>query len=309
MRQAACAAILDRFRADPEVAIVLAEISTDLLADAFRHDPRRAVNVGIMEQAMVGVAAGFALEGFHPFVHTITPFLTERALEQVKLDFGYQGLGALLVSTGGSYDYGTSGMTHHGAGDVAAMATVPGLEALVPGTPAEADRLVRMTYANGRLTYLRTSAATNAVAHDLAAGGLTPVRRGRGLTAVAVGPMLDRTLAALRDMDATVLYATTVVPLDADTLAEEAAPSSEVVVVEPFYEGTLAAQISAAFAHRPTRLLSIGVPRRVISRYGTAEQHDAALGLDSAAIRERIRAFLTRPFEVRDEAGLALRGA
>ena len=118
------------------------------------------------------------------------------------------------------------------------------------------------------------------------------MRRGRDLTVVAAGPFLSRTLAALDGIDATVHYATTLVPLDAATLAREAAPAAEIVLVEPVYEGTTAAQVSAALAHRPTRLLSIGVPRRFLKRYGTAEQHDADLGLDVGGIRERIRAFV-----------------
>ena len=111
---------------------------------------------------------------------------------------------------------------------------------------------------------------------------------------MAAGPFLSRTLDALDGVDATVLYATTLVPLDAETLAREAAPSSKVVLVEPAYEGTTAAQIAAALVHRPTQLLSIGVPRQFIDRYGTSAQHDAALGLDVRGIRERVLAFLDR---------------
>ena len=292
MRRAAAEAIVDLFHEDERTAIVLAEISTDLFEPAFRHDPRRAVNVGIMEQTMVGVAAGFALEGFRPVVHTIAPFLAERALEQVKLDFGYQRLEGLFVSTGASYDYSASGMTHHAPGDVAALSTVPGLEAIVPGTRDEAAALVRATHGNGRPTYLRTTSAENAVARQRPPGGLSVERRGRGPTVIAVGPMLDRTLAALDGVDATVLYATTAVPLDAETLAAEAGPSAEVVVVEPFYEGTLAAQVAAALAHRPTRLLSVGVPREAIHAYGTVADHDRALGLDTSGIRARLVRFL-----------------
>ena len=229
MRIAASEAVVELFHEDPRVAVVLAEISTDLFEPAFRHDPRRAVNAGIMEQSMVGIAAGFALEGFLPVVHTIAPFLAERALEQVKLDFGYQGLGGLFISTGASYDYGTSGFTHHSPGDVAALSTVPRMQIHVPGAAAEAHAIVRETYANGRPTYVRTTKAENASARELATGGLTLVRRGTELTVVSVGPMLDRTLASLDGIDATVLYATTVVPLDAATLAAEAAPSTDVV--------------------------------------------------------------------------------
>lgn len=289
MRRVACEAAVDLFLEDPRVAVVLAEISTDLFAGAFEHDPRRAVDVGIMEQTMVGVAAGFALEGFLPVVHTIAPFLTERALEQVKLDFGYQRLQGLFVTTGASYDYAASGMTHHSPGDVSAMASVPGMEVVVPGHRDEASALVRAKYANGRPTYVRTSAAENGHAVDLAPGGLAVVRRGRKLTVLAVGPMLDRTLAALDGIDATVLYATSVVPLDGATLAAEATPAPDVVVVEPFYEGTLAAQVTAALSHRATRIHSIGVPHVVIGTYGTAADHDRELGLDVRAIRERLR--------------------
>jgi transketolase len=292
MRRAAAEAVVELFREDERTAVVLAEISTDLFEPAFRHDPRRAVNVGIMEQTLVGVAAGFALEGFLPVAHTIAPFLAERALEQIKLDFGYQRLEGLFVSTGASYDYAASGMTHHGPGDVAALATVPGLEVVLPGTAAEAGRLVRATHGNGRATYLRTTAAENSASRELAPGGLTPVRRGRGPTVVAVGPMLDRALAALEGLDPTVLYATTVVPLDAATLAAEAGAGPDVIVVEPFYEGTLAAQVTAALSHRPIRLRSIGVPRAVISRYGDVAGHDRALGLDAGGIRAQAVEFL-----------------
>ena len=107
---------------------------------------------------------------------------------------------------------------------------------------------------------------------------------------IAAGPFLSRTLDALDGVDATVLYATTLVPLDAETIAREA--SSKVVLVEPAYEGTSAAQITAALSHRPTQLLSIGVPRRFIDRYGTSAEHDAALGLDVRGIRERMLSFL-----------------
>lgn len=287
MRDAACAAIIEVFLEDERAALVLADISEDRLAPALAHDPRRAVNVGIMEQAAVGIAAGFALEGFRPIVHTIAPFLAERPLEQIKLGFGYHRQEALLVSTGASYDYSDYGMTHHAPGDVAALSTVPGLEAVVPGTAKEAANAVRAHHGNGRATYVRTAISVNQYERELAPGGLTKVRTGGGLTAIAVGPLLDRTLAALDGVDATVLYATTVLPLDAATLAAEAAPAAEVLVVEPFATGTLAPQVAAALAHRPIRLVSHGVPREVFSRYGTIEEHDRAHGLDEAGIRRR----------------------
>jgi len=292
MREQAMATAVDLFQRDERVAIVMADISLDYLRSAVEHDPRRAVNAGIMEQTAVGIAAGFAFEGFHPIVHTLAPFLTERPLEQIKLDFGYQGLGGTFISAGAAYDYGESGGTHHAPGDVQALGSIPRVEVLVPGSAPETEALLRASYANGRPTYLRTSVVENREAVELAPGGLTVVRRGTDLTVVAAGPFLSRTLDALGGLDATVLYATTLVPLDAAALAREAASGQKVVLVEPAYEGTSAGQMAAALSHRPTQLLSIGVPRQFIERYGTSAEHDAALGLDVHGIRERILAFV-----------------
>jgi transketolase-like protein len=154
MREAFARTATDLFRDDPNVAIVLAEISTQLFDEAFVHDPSRIVNVGIAEGAMVGVAAGFAMEGFHPIAHSLSPFMAERPYEQLKLDFGYQGLGGAFVGSGGSYDYAGEGGTHHPGGDAAAMLAIPGMQVLVPGSGDELDRLLRSTYATFDMTTL-----------------------------------------------------------------------------------------------------------------------------------------------------------
>ena len=116
------------------------------------------------------------------------------------------------------------------------------------------------------------------------------VRRGGSATVIAVGPMLDRTLAAVEGLDVTVLYVTTVSPFDADGLAREAADAPEVISVTPFLEGTLTPLLAQALAHRPSRFASIGIGRDVLREYGTPQDHDRARGLDTAGIRERIAA-------------------
>jgi transketolase len=278
----------DLVETDPRVAVVLAEISVDRFAHAMRAAPDRVINVGIMEQTLVGVGAGFAMEGFHTIVHTMAPFLIERPFEQVKLDFGYQGLGGTLASVGAPYDYGTEGGTHHAPGDVAVALTVPGVEVLVPGSAPELDALLRATYADGRLTYLRASTAQNDEPLDVEPGGLRVVRRGSRATVVAIGPVLTRTLAACEGLDVTVLYTASVAPFDPQGLAANVGGDPIVIAVEPFYEGTLMAALTEALRHVPSRFASVGVPRRFITTYGTLEEHDRELGMDAAGIRRRI---------------------
>lgn len=277
-------ALLDE---DERTVVVLAEISLSLFDRAFRAHPDRVVNVGIMEQTMIGVAAGFAMEGFHPIVHTIAPFLVERPFEQLKVDFGYQGLGGTFVSIGASYDYSIEGATHHAPGDVQAMLSIPGMRVVVPGHPDEVDRLLRATVA-GPPTYMRTTIEQNAEPLDVLPDRVHVVRLGSVATIVAVGPMLSRTLEAVDELDVSVLYATMIEPFDREALRGSVPDGSTLVIVEPCYEGTTALAIAPAIQDRAVRLVSIGVPRRFLDRYGRSAEHELGLGLDAAGIRRRV---------------------
>jgi len=118
-------------------------------------------------------------------------------------------------------------------------------------------------------------------------------RRGAGPTILALGPTLDGVLAATRDRDVTVLYASTVRPFDAATL-RAVLGTPEVVLVEPWYAGTSAHVVAAALRDVPHRLLALGVPRTEFRHYGTAAQHITAHGLDAAGIARSIDGFLSR---------------
>ncbi len=292
MRQVFVDTVEDVMRHDPRVAVVLAEISRDAFAP---HE--RVINVGIREQAMVGVGAGLALSGLRPVVHTYAPFLVERPFEQIKLDFGHQDLGGVLVSIGGSYDDPVWGRTHQAPGDVALFDTLPGWTVRVPGHPEEVGPIVRDALARDDRVYLRLSLRQNAAPHPVVEG-FTEVRRGRQGVVVAVGPMLDTVLEATRDADVTVLYASTVRPFDAAGLeaAVRRAGRADVLLVEPYLEGTSAHLAAEALADVPHRLRSLGVRRdSELRAYGTAEDHDSAHDLDVLGIAAAVRRMFGHP--------------
>ncbi|MER5886408.1 transketolase [Streptomyces sp. NPDC001941] len=277
---------------DPDLALVLAEISRDGFQQAERRHPDRVVNVGIREQLMIGVGGGLALAGLRPVVHTFASFLVERPFEQVKLDFGHQGVGGVLVSAGGSYDWPAGGFTHMAPGDVALMDTLDGWTVHVPGHPDEAEALLRLAARGDDRVYVRLSQQSNAHALPVTGSGFLTVREGRGGVVVAVGPMLDNVLAATEGLDVTVLYAATVRPFDAAGLRRAVGDRPGVVVVEPYLAGTSTAAANDALADVPHRVLGLGVGRRELRRYGTIDEHLTAHGLDPQGLRERIAPFL-----------------
>jgi transketolase len=276
---------------DPRVALVLAAIAAPDRFRAVKRHPERALNVGIREQLMVGVAAGFARAGYRPIVHTYAPFLVERPFEQVKLDLGHNDLGAVLVSVGASFDASTSGRTHQAPEDVALLASLPGWRVDVPGHADEAETLLRTAANEDGRTYLRLSTETNRSPVKLDGARMVPIRRGAGATVIAVGPMLDPVLDATEGLDVNVLYATTVRPFDGQTL-RSLLGTPEVVIVEPYLAGTSASVVSERLRALPHRLLSLGVPLAEHRHYGTPEQHASAHRLDARGMRQSIEAFI-----------------
>ncbi|MEU9026733.1 transketolase [Streptomyces sp. NPDC048383] len=279
---------------DPRLALVLAEITMDGFRPAQRRHPDRVINVGIREQLLIGVGGGLALTGLRPVVHTFASFLVERPFEQVKLDFGHQGTGGVLVSSSGSYDWPAGGFTHMAPGDVALLDTLDGWTVHVPGHPDEAEALLRHASAAGDdKVYVRLSQQSNKVPRRPAGLRFATVREGRSGVVVAVGPLLDNVLAATEGLDVTVLYAATVRPFDDAALrAAVGRAGSDVVLVEPYLAGTSATAAGAALIDVPHRVLPLGVGRAELRRYGTMDEHVAAHGLDAGSLRQRITGFL-----------------
>ncbi|MBB4685105.1 transketolase family protein [Amycolatopsis jiangsuensis] len=275
---------------DPDTAVVLADISAAQLAGAARRHPHRVLNVGIREQLLVSTGAGLALAGLRPIVHTFSPFLVERAFEQIKLDLSHQDLGAVLVSYGASYDMPAEGRTHQAPGDVALIDSLPSWYVHVPGHPEEARRLLLDSVPGDDRVYLRLSAQQNASPYF--GVGLQALRHGRRGVVVAVGPMLDRVLEATEHLDVTVLYTSTVRPFDAAGLRAAVTGAPDVALVEPYLRGTSAYQASEALADLPHRLLSLGTLRESEVRiYGTLADHDLAHGLDAGSIALSLKEF------------------
>lgn len=293
MRERFTSVTADLFDQYDQLALVLAVIGKGAFDDAglaARH-PDRVIDVGIREQAMVGVAAGLALEGFRPIVHSYAPFLVERPFEQLKLDFSHQDVGGIFVSVGASHDYAAGGRTHMSPGDVAAVSTLPDWDIHVPGHPDEVEAQLRTAAAGHQRVYIRLSAQTNVDPHHTR-GRVQLLRRGTPAAplVVAIGPMLDPVRESTRDLDVHLAYTATVRPLDRPGL-RAAAGSGDVVLVEPYLEGTSLAALASAAGDQPRRYLAIGVGQSELRHYGAAGEHDRAWGLDPASLRQKIEAF------------------
>ena len=268
---------------DPRVAVVVADISASRLEAIGAEQPERVVNVGIREALMIGIAGGMALEGLRPVAHSYAPFLVDRAFEQIKLDLVHQAAGgAILVSIGGSYDAAEEGRTHQSPGDVALLATLPGVTIHVPGHADEVERMLRAEVARDGTAYIRLSEEANATARPAfqVVRAPRPAARSRWQSA-------RRSIRCSRPRRhrLRVAYVAGVRPFP--TLELASLDAGDIVLVEPYLAGTSAGEIPF---ERPRRLRCLGIRDPELRRYGTGADHRRAHGLDAAGIARSLAA-------------------
>ena len=278
---------MQQLEKDERLVLLLGDIGVFGFRKAIKSYPDRVYNIGILEQSTVSLAAGLAMDGLIPVVHTIAPFLIERSLEQIKVDFCYQKLGGNFISVGASYDYAALGCTHHCPADVGILRNLPGMEIIVPGTSSEFDTLFRQTYSDQNPTYFRLSERENPLSYNVRFGKAEIVKKGSLATIIAIGPTLKPILEAIEDMDVTVLYYTTIAPFDGSVLKENNV-SSKILICEPYYCGALLIDILNALKPKPTTIDNIGIPHTFLTNYGQAHEHDEFVGLTMKNIKEHI---------------------
>jgi transketolase len=286
MRKTFSAVLEQLIEDDPRVVTLLGDIGVFSFRKTMEAFPERVINIGILEQSMIGIAAGLSKLGLVPFVHTIAPFLVERALEQLKVDFGYQQLSGNFVSVGASSDYSALGCTHHCPGDIAILLTIPGFEIFVPGTAQELTQAIRSSYDNLLPSYFRISERVNKHNFSNSANRGTIVRSGSKCSVIVFGPMLDLTLNALEGLDVEILYFYKLSPIDEELIRQQC-KTGKILLIEPFYSGTMTHKISELISSW-SRVISIGYPREFVRNYGTLEEHLKFVGFSVENIRSTV---------------------
>jgi len=115
----------------------------------------RFINTGISEQNMISVAAGLAKAGKKVCVYTITPFVTERCFEQIKVDLCCMNLPVMIVGIGAGFTYSNDGPTHQSLNDIAIMRTLPNMTIYSPSSPDMNAAVAEQAFANGGPSYIR----------------------------------------------------------------------------------------------------------------------------------------------------------
>jgi transketolase len=140
---------------DQNIYFLSADFGAAALDDLRARFKDNFIHCGISEQGMLDVAVGLALEGKKVFCYAMAPFLSMRALEQVKCGPGIMNLPICLISVGVGIGYADSGPTHYATEEFACLRSIIGSTILTAADTPTARRLAKSQIANPRFSYVR----------------------------------------------------------------------------------------------------------------------------------------------------------
>lgn len=274
--------ILDLAKSDDKIILLFGDVSVYLFNDFKIKYPDRFYNLGICENTIISAAAGLSAQGFHPFVHTLSPFISERCFEQIKLDMCYNRFGGNIVSCGASFDYAWDGVTHHSYTDMGILRMLPEMEVIQPGSRKELDILLRSQYKNGKVKYFRLSDHPHNIDLPVEFAKAAVLKdSSKKVTVMTAGPLLGNVMEACSDLNVNLVYFNTIKPVDKEAIVR--------------FRGTKILVIHDAFglyeAICEISGLSVsyqGLPDKFLCTYGTVPQIRKEIRLDPASIRQTV---------------------
>ena len=294
MRKAFAESMIEMAENDDKLVVLIGDISHPLLRGFAARFPARFYNVGICEQTIVGMAAGLAMEGFRPVVHTIAPFCVERAYEQIKVDLCYQNLDVNIISVGSSFDYAHLGCTHHCYEDISILRPLPNIDIFVPGTSNEFKSLFKEAWNNGRPKYFKLTKTQHKENFEVEVYECKILNKGHKKVIFVNGHLLQNVLNLSDHKENTIVYCPTIEPISTRSQDMIAGlllrHDSALVVEENSSSGALADKIFDIASENNVKVFikKLGIPREFCVNYGTADDHREALGLTTQGIQEKI---------------------
>lgn len=279
--------------ANKSIVVLDADLSGSTRTSIFaREFPDRFFNMGVSEQDMMGTAAGFAAGGKIPFVSTFAIFAAGRGWEQIRQSIAFPKANVKIVATHGGITVGADGASHQSIEDIGLMRILPHMTVIVPADAYETRAAIRKVMDHDGPVYIRLSREKSPVIYkkecNFIIGKANIHDIGNDITIIACGLTVAIALSAadiLRKdgISVGVMNASTVKPIDRDTIIRASRISKALITVE---EHTIIGGLGSAVAeiiaeNNPVPIKRIGIndtfgqsgrPAELMEHYGLTEK-------------------------------------
>lgn len=194
----------ERFAAArPEVLCLSADLTSSCEVDGFRDRyPSQFLSFGMAEQNMLGFAAGLAMQGYRPFIHTFGVFLYRRPYDQLVNSIAYSNRKVRLMGfLPGLTTPG--GITHQAIEDIAVMRTIPNMTVLETGDATEVETICEAADAVDGPVYVRVlrGEVPRLFSTGFEIGRMRTLRAGTDVLVLTSGVSTEDALAAVNALD------------------------------------------------------------------------------------------------------------
>ena len=242
MRDVYCDTLLELAETNKDIVILDADLMAAVGVARFAQEyPDRAINCGIQEANMFGVAAGLSAVGKIPFAHTFGTFATRRAADQVFLSCAYAGFNVKVVGSDPGVTASLNGGTHMPFEDIGIMRVIPTMTIIEPTDAAMLADIVRQAAQTYGMFYIRLSRKKMVKIFEADStfdiGKGVVVREGSDLTIIAAGICVADALTAADELakqgvSCRVVNIFTIKPIDSELIAQCARETGAVVTAE-----------------------------------------------------------------------------
>ncbi len=272
MRDVYCETLIEIAGENPDLVVLDADLmGADGLPAFFKKYPERAINVGVAEANMIGIASGLSAAGKIPFASTFACFAGRRVYDQFFISSNYAGLNVNLTGSDPGITSQLNGGTHMTFEDIGIMRNTPNLVIYEPCDAVSLKALVKLAAASPNCTYLRLHRkSADRIYNDnekFELGRGKVLRDGSDLTIIAVGAVLvseslkAAELLKAKGISAAVIDMHTIKPIDKELVLEYAVKTGAVLTCENHQAATGMGSAVATFlaAEHPVRVLTHGV--------------------------------------------------
>jgi transketolase len=283
MRQTCLNMVYELAKQDPRVVFIGSDLGVGTLKQFKAEMPDRYYMEGVSEQNIIGMAAGFALEGRVVYFNTIATFITRRCFEQVVIDLCLHNVPVRLIGSGGGMVYAPLGPTHLAFEDIAIFRALPNMTIVAPADANEMRRFMAQSLNHPGPIYIRLGKGGDPIVtpddQQFAIGRTYSLRDGKDALIVTTGITAKTSLDAAatlaqQGIEAGVLHVPTIKPLDADAILKRIASVPVIVTIEEHTLmgglGSAVAELIAEASLSPAkRFKRIGIPDVFPDRYGS----------------------------------------
>lgn len=273
MRQVYNDTLIELAKEDPNIVLLEADLMGAIKTNGFQEAyPDRTINIGIMEQNMMGVAAGLNLRGLKPYVHTFGPFATRRCFDQLFLSLGYAGLNAVIIGSDAGVTAAHNGGTHMPFEDLGLVRLVPNMTVYEVSDPVQFENVLRQVNDKFELSYIRIVRKSTLSLYEQPStfklGKGVVLKEGLDATIVASGIMVEKALQAHEILKSEGIHVSVIdmfriKPIDRDLLKDYAEKTNCIITAENHNViGGLGSAVLEALSDVAVKVKQVGVQNR-----------------------------------------------